>query len=148
VTHATFATRPRSRRASSVLSLAALLTAGCDGVPQLYVVNGSTTDATMSGSADSGAVDSGGLDAEGDGDGAPIESGPEACSGVSCPGCPPSPGACCPSGIPCEGNNCAAECTLACTSCTDGQICCAKKADAKDGGPGATCREADAGKCM
>jgi hypothetical protein len=103
------------------------LALGCDAVPDLYVVVDASVGDGSSG--DEGAFESG--DAG--------DAGSEACTGVSCPDCPPNPGMCCNATTPCEGANCAVDCAGGCSSCT-GQLCCSKQ-----GGP-PMCR-GDASKC-
>ncbi len=116
---------------------------GCDPVPDLYVVDASIE----AGPADAGQADaSGGFDAgdspEGAADGGVEDAGPEAaCVSISCPACPPNPGQCCSSGIPCLGANCAADCDAGCAGCNPGEMCCSKQ------GGQPLCRSVDSGKC-
>jgi hypothetical protein len=121
----------------SAVLLLSWLVAGCDAVPDLYVVD-ATVDTSMG--TDAGESSDGGdaaLDA-GDAGDAEQETGP--CVGLSCPACAPNPGMCCDSGIPCVGTDCAASCG-ACSTCAPGQMCCSKQ-----GGP-PLCRDIDGGKC-
>jgi hypothetical protein len=116
---------------TALLVLCASLAAGCDAVPDLFVVDASVDAAEV------------GLDATSDtSDAEPADAGdaaPEACTSVSCPACPPNPGMCCASGIPCLGDNCPADCDAGCSSCA-GELCCSKQ------GGQPVCR-GDGGKC-
>ena len=124
------------RRRLLMGSLCASLAAGCDAVPDLYVVDASVdTGATEAGGEDGVAVD-----AADSGDGAG-DATTEACVGLSCPACPPNPGQCCSNGVPCVGSNCGVDCAGGCASCVAGEMCCSKQ-----GGP-AVCRGLDGGKC-
>ncbi len=119
------------RLRSVMVILCASLASGCDAVPDLFVIDGSV-DASEAG-----------LDAGFDAPDAEQETGadvgPEACTSLSCPACPPNPGMCCASGIPCLGDNCPADCDAGCSSCA-GALCCSKK------GGQPVCR-ADGGTC-
>ena len=114
----------RLRRPLAILGASLLW--GCDPVPDLYVVDASV-DAADAGpdAAEGGAQDA----------------GEEACVGVSCPACAPNPGQCCPSGIPCLGTGCAADCDAGCAACDPGEMCCSKQ------GGQPVCRSIDGGKC-
>jgi hypothetical protein len=114
-------------RLRCALAVVVLLGAGCDPVPVLYVVDAST---------DAGAAEVGSsVDAGGSG-----EDSASSC-GVRCPACPPNPGQCCPSGIPCLGDSCALDCDAGCSACNAGEVCCSKPM----GQP--VCRSLDSGKC-
>ena len=119
------------RHASLVVM--ACLAFGCDAVPDLYVVDASVEVGEAGTDAPPSAADA---DAAND---AVEEDGPT-CTGatVSCPGCPPNPGACCANDVPCFGTNCSADCAM-CATCAG--FCCAK-----GGGP-PTCHVKDSGKC-
>ena len=107
--------------------LCASLALGCDAVPGLYVIDASTDG--VASSADAGA----------DGAEESLEAAPPVCTGVSCPSCPPNPGACCASGVACLGSNCDVDCAAGCLACA-GQVCCSKQ------GGQPVCR-GDGGKC-
>jgi hypothetical protein len=117
------------RPGRALAMLCASLASGCDAVPDLYVVDASV---------DAGAAET---DAGSDAADAAQETGTdaEACASVSCPACPPNPGMCCASGIPCLGDDCAADCEGGCSSCV-GELCCSKQ------GGQPVCR-GDGGKC-
>ncbi len=128
-------TRRRLQRAA-VLACLAL---GCDPIPDLYVIDASP-DAASADDADV-AHDAGNAgDAGTAGDaGDAGDAYAAACQGVSCPDCPPNPGACCANDVPCYGDNCVAECP-SCAMCPGG-FCCAKQ------GGMPVCHGNDAGKC-
>jgi hypothetical protein len=119
-------------RLRNALAVCALLGSGCDAVPDLYVVDASI-DVAEAG-LDAADAEAGDASLE-----TGADAGPEACTSVSCPACPPNPGMCCASGIPCLGDNCAADCDGGCSSCA-GELCCSKQ------GGQPVCR-GDGGKC-
>jgi len=125
------------RLGRSLVMLGASLGCGCDPIPALYVVDASVDAGAAEASTAVDAADAGPDAAEG-GTG---DAGAEACVGVSCPACPPNPGECCSSGIPCVGDNCAADCDAGCGSCGLGEMCCSKQ------GGQPVCRDVDGGKC-
>jgi hypothetical protein len=117
----------------ALLLIAVPFAAGCDAVPDLYAVGAADATSASDGEGDGADV---AADVAAD---AAADAPAEACTGVSCPACPPNPGECCSNGVACLGNNCAADCS-ACSACAPG-ICCSKQ------GGSPVCRAADAGKC-
>jgi hypothetical protein len=118
-------------------ALGAALALRCDPVPDLYVVSASVD----AGGADTNTgFDAGDASPDAAESGAP-DAGPDECMGLSCPACPPNPGECCPSGIPCVGDNCSADCDAGCAGCGPGEMCCSKQ------GGQPLCRNIEGGKC-